>query len=642
MPEENSLPMPIEVPWRLAATTQRLTAGFPEDTTISIFYYDPDTESLQVDYPEERLVYLKFTVSISPCQIESESLSELARSHLVGGLPVLHVVLDIGVTPDPFETGGIRPYFHAAAPTRRTMVETGVVGDAFYEGESESLSFGKSASQLHETISSQVTTKSKGWGLGLPGIVRGGKRTTSTTVGSERSLEEYLETVNREASEERRELLSHMTHVENILTLLSAKHVGSPFLRFSLSPRPLRPLTVDPGDPNLWYSQLLQRRSSGIEGIQEFFAVVAVPRNTNFCIQALLRRICVLDNPPTLPDFPEADSLSSDGAPADFQRIFDYLSEIYPRGTPLDALDVDLLGSPTLEGDSGDFIPSILVWAGFADEGEVIGPMVGYPHDAGPFNAFEYRITGLAYKTFAEVWLDMLHYEYLVDLARSPLERGVVLSHSTELRTCFRTPADGGTETSSSEAATPPPSAVPFEPAARYAAPQSLDRRRMAGQSDPTEAVARWNALDEELAAQAGRIREREQPPLSLDDPKIIQFFLRQWRKLPADDRRNLPLERAASLLGLSADDVSLLEKAGVEDLKGLAGALLAAGRIERRNRKLENFMTKLDEKQRCRIDLKTMAYPLTGRDAERLRAVIGVALQGSGDRYTGEETQQG
>jgi hypothetical protein len=59
--------------------------------------------------------------------------------------------------------------------------------------------------------------------------------------------------MNRQASEERRELISHTTRVENIISLLSAKYVGTPHLSFSVSPQPLQQLSVDPSDPNLWF-----------------------------------------------------------------------------------------------------------------------------------------------------------------------------------------------------------------------------------------------------------------------------------------------------------------------------------------------------------------------------------------------------
>src|SRR5690606_25869966 len=92
-------------------------------------------------------------------------------------------------------------------------------------------------------------------------------------------------------------------------TLLSAKYVGTPHLRFSLSPPPMTLLSVDPSDSNLWFSQLLSRRSSGIEGIQEFTAVVIVPRGEDFCVNARLRRVCVLDAPPGPLEFDEPFNL---------------------------------------------------------------------------------------------------------------------------------------------------------------------------------------------------------------------------------------------------------------------------------------------------------------------------------------------
>ena len=96
-----------------------------------------------------------------------------------------------------------------------------------------------------------------------------------------RDVTQVTDTTTREASTERRELVSHMTKVENILTLLNAKYVGTPYLSFSLSPQPLEQLSADASDPSLWFSQLLQRRSSGIEGVQEFTGVILVPRARN-------------------------------------------------------------------------------------------------------------------------------------------------------------------------------------------------------------------------------------------------------------------------------------------------------------------------------------------------------------------------
>jgi hypothetical protein len=39
------------------------------------------------------------------------------------------------------------------------------------------------------------------------------------------------------------------------------------------------------------FSQLLARRSSGIEGVQEYTAVIVVPKDEDFCVSARLRRV---------------------------------------------------------------------------------------------------------------------------------------------------------------------------------------------------------------------------------------------------------------------------------------------------------------------------------------------------------------
>ena len=64
--EETGLP-PLEIPWKLASTTQPLVAGEPDETALSIFFFEPAEEDLPPGIaPDERLVYLKFTASVSP------------------------------------------------------------------------------------------------------------------------------------------------------------------------------------------------------------------------------------------------------------------------------------------------------------------------------------------------------------------------------------------------------------------------------------------------------------------------------------------------------------------------------------------------------------------------------------------------
>ena len=156
-------------------------------------------------------------------------------------------------------------------------------------------------------------------------------------------MSQVVDTTKRQASEERRELISHTTRVENIISLLPAKYVGTPHLSFSVSPQPLQQLSIDPSDPNLWFQQLLARRSSGIEGIQEFTAVIVVPEDTDFCINARLRRVCLLDSPPGPFSLDERFT----GTLLQLSRMVNYLNDAFPIGTPLEELDIDIIGGLT-------------------------------------------------------------------------------------------------------------------------------------------------------------------------------------------------------------------------------------------------------------------------------------------------------
>ena len=606
---DDDLPIPLEIPWRLAATTQRLREGFPEDTTISMFVYEPRTATLDADYPDERLVFLKFTVSVSPVALEGSELPDWIRSQFVGGLPVLHMVLDLGVTPEPFAVGGIRPYFHAASPLRRAMVETGVIGRQVFEGESNSVSVGRSASQLFETVGSKVTTQKVGGSVGLPGIFNADASYSETTVDSERNAKQYQETTNRNASTERRELLSHLTHVENLLTLLNAKHVGSPFLRFALSPRPLAAPADDVGDAQRWIRALLQHRSTGIDGIQEFITVVAVPRGQRFCVQAQLRRFAVLDDPPQPPVFPRTSV-----APEEIAPLIDYLYSKYPVGTPLDALDVDV----TEQFEDTEMVPALLLWA-LVNPHVAVG-MGDYASLANLDIDEIYRNDGFIYKPSTEVRRDMLVDRYLAELVQSPLERGVVVMRSTQLRTCFRNGA-AGLGPASFGVDTTPPQEFGFTPG--DSRPQGPRLAAAEDGSEPAAVANQWAALDVQLAQQAAAAPRAAGEVLGLNSEAVLEMLLRRWSRLGAGDRHNLNFERAAASLGLSAVSSRALRAAGATDLASIARALIAAPLGERINRDLAVQREALPKRVLCKFDLQPISGLLPLTIAKQVRAEI-------------------
>jgi hypothetical protein len=628
MANDENLPVPIEIPWQLISSTQALKAGGPDDATVSLFMYEPEIEEPDPEDPDavpsgDQLVYFKFTVSISPIPIADVTSVDIVRNHFDDTTPIYAVLLDLKLRPQPAELGGIKPYFHSAAPLHRRVIETGVVGDDLFEGEVDAQHIGRSGSQLHESTATLTNTTSGSAGLKI-GPFGASVRSTTTGVDSSRSVDQVVDTTTRDASQERRELISHMTKVENVLTLLSAKHLGSPYLRFSLYPRPLRPLSVDPADPNLWFSQLLARRSSGIEGIQEFSTVAVVPRGQEFCVEARLRRVSVLDDPPGPPDFDERF------VPDFFQllRTLDYLYRQFPIGTPLEELDVDLTGKLTPGTEFPR--PAIRLWTARLDRLVTEAQVVSPGSAAGTVSA-----ASVNYKHLLELWLETLRSEHAAELTRSPLERGVVLAQTVALTTCLG-PSERGLAVTSSTTFAGRVTPLPFDPGLPEAPPAS-DIGRSA-RSESIRTVTNWNALERRLTQFLSNRIEFPDPGVSLDDPRVVELVTDRWARLTSSSPNNLELDEVASRLRLSAEHLRALDEAGASDLRGLGQALRAATSVERQNTEIERFATTGgpsyaedrpadDAAPELQIP-QPIEFPVSASMAADIRRAIGEALQ--------------
>ncbi len=620
--EEIGLP-PLEIPWTLAATTQPLVAGEPDETTISLFFFEPAEEDLPESIPpDERLVYLKFTLSVSPAAFPPGT-PPVAGGALGAGVPCFHLQLDLKVRKSTNALGSVRPYFHAAAPLYRRSLQTGVVGFDVFEGESEGQSIGKSRSQMYESAKthSNTTSASLSAGAGFPiGPVNigvsGSIRTTSTDIAARREGAQSLDQTTREASEERRELVSHHTRVENVLTLLSAKYVGTPYLRFSMSPPPMTLLAVDPADPNLWFSQLLARRSSGVEGLQEFTAVVVIPRGEDFCVEARLRRVCVLDVPPGPLTFDEPFNLQRH-----LGRVLNYLDRAYPPGTPLEEFDVDLIGAlPNPDTFTRPVLENFVV-TGFLMLADVISPTPL------PSPGSVKRAT-INFKSHLELWLETLRDEYEREAARSPLERGVLVGDERFLDTCFQFSASDGLVVSSSNAAVGPLQLLDVNrrdfDIGGVAATASAARKSVRERA--YEAVTRGNLLENRLATLlANRRRPPRQRPFAFD-AAVVATLIEAWAKLPAGDPTNLAFEAAIEALHLDDRQRRLLESAGARDLRGIAEAIQSTPAIDRYN-------LRAGERRRMQPERKGPApapvrWPISPRDAAAMRKAIAAGLE--------------
>ena len=71
--------------------------------------------------------------------------------------------------------------------------------------------------------------------------------------------------------------------------------------------------------------------------------MLVVPRGEDFCVDARLRRV-PLDSPPGPLSFDERLRLEPNFDLLQLVRMVRYLFRVYPPGTPLEELDVDLIG----------------------------------------------------------------------------------------------------------------------------------------------------------------------------------------------------------------------------------------------------------------------------------------------------------
>lgn len=638
MAELNKMQSPAEIPWQLVATNA-LKSGknLPSFTTLSVFLHEPQDRSLLENYPNDRIVYFKFTVSVSP--IRPEGRRKFADIIFQEGLPVKHFNLNLKISSVDKETGSrLKPYFLSASPVRREIIETGVIGAGLIEGESTGLSIGKSATELHETLSAQTTSKTSGGGGGggIPGVglftgiplgAGGGysSKTTSTSVDSERNYNQYIETTERKASEERKELLSHMTNVRNVLSLLSARFIGSPYLKFRLSPRPLTTLSADPSDPNLWYSQFLQYMSGGIEGIQEFFAVAVLPRDeSKFVLTADTYTYALWDDKPA----PRQRHTIT------IEDVLDYLNEVYPPGTPLEALDIAIPNNnfvrPVVHGwlQQASLNGSKYISLYYADLPELAFGSFLIPNpaieifnivDTNRLSKMYAKYAWSPYKFLSELKLEVANYNYEKELSRHPLKDGVIISEDGDLDVTI----DFGeketdelsiiqntkdTDYKLHEVDADPRPSYTFLPQVRTFTPVYFK---------PTQQVVEWNNIQQRLTDRLDNREEAIIKPFTFVHPKVINILLKTWMKMADNAVQNISLAQIATVFRLEEYLIETLQKAKITNLKQLSQALLAIPRIVQINARIEEFKHELPSEESKKI--RAIESPFEEREYERI-----------------------
>ncbi len=385
--------------------------------------------------------------------------------------------------------------------------------------------------------------------------------------------------------------------------------------------------------------------------MQDFYAIAVVPRTAEgFCIKANLRRVFVWEPALPTPDF----NLKDFSAAADL-RIRDYLFRRYPRGTPVDELDVEVGDEQMTEAGKAvpalgkPFAPSVNNW--FVGNWRTVPVIVESATTGGDGRQSVSRL--MAYKTRAEVWLQMLRDEYETELVRSPLERGLVLFSDLPLFACqsFPKPDQPGTrrfDDDSTSTGSLTPSFFDFNPnLPSMTAPQNFSNI-----APYRAAVMSWNSLGQQLQRQPVGLGPEKESELRFDNPRLLDLLLTNAANLLPGDPGNQSLDQVATLFSLTPDQVNDLKANGVNDLRALASWIKFAPQIERQNRELEesldstsrpsssrggcNFLYRawlwllgrrpVHDVEAARPRSATM--PITAGRSEQLRATLGANLQ--------------
>ena len=196
------------------------------------------------------------------------------------------------------------------------------------------------------------------------------------------------------------------------------------------------------------------------------------------------------------------------------------------------------------------------------------------------------------YKHFLEVWLDTLRDEYEREASRSPLERGVLFGEPLPRHLLRHGPDNGATVVTGSTASVSPLFRVVFDPG-RFDIGGVKTLSASLNTSTKTralETVTRWNAIERQVTTLLANGSRLPEAPLVANDPKVLGVLIDTWRKLPADDPRNVDFDKAAAMLQLGEAHRRLLRSAGVSNLAGIANALRVAPEIERQNAEVQRI----------------------------------------------------
>jgi len=293
-----ALTPPQDVVWtRMAYSSDMIDTNFGNNSlppkwrsSLAVFYYILPDEDVADDYPNGRIVYLKFTCSITGWNPNEElrRISTVATTGTSGGgsqssfwnailasgwastyWPCLGAIMQIAVYPgldDKNTSVDDYPVIIDFEPKKREIYESVSDTNESLSGSSEDLSVGKSNS------STFGVEASGGFSIGGFGI-----------SGSSSYSQQSIDTTTTDSSREARETQSHSTSFSQMYQLFNGYHLGTNRAVFLVAPRPHTVSNSDQTEFNLIDGQ------RKLEGLQDEFLVIYMPKTLNgFCVQANL------------------------------------------------------------------------------------------------------------------------------------------------------------------------------------------------------------------------------------------------------------------------------------------------------------------------------------------------------------------
>lgn len=299
------LALPTDIPWeRICVTEDMIDRVVCDDrlpakwqTSMAVFKYRPDDEYQM--YPKYTITYLKITATITGYQpLDKEiqgtidwgglnvstvpGLTDLLNSYS----PCHGAILQVVVGPSspkqriPLDQ---YPFFMDFEPKKRELYELATDTKERQSRSLESLNITKAGGTAQSMEILDVDMGGGGFGAQASYMGTGGGFNYSAPNGQwgtkRLNSEESMSSRSTDVGQEKRETFSFSTQLSQMYHLLDSYHVGTNRVVFFIQPRPH---TLE--EPSGFV-----RGPRPVEGIQEFFMVVAQPKEQeDFCVSLRL------------------------------------------------------------------------------------------------------------------------------------------------------------------------------------------------------------------------------------------------------------------------------------------------------------------------------------------------------------------